>query len=62
MEAGGKDMTDDKYRIGCCEMETDKWACGTIDVLTVAHVCPDDGGYAEYRYVCEQCAKQYGVA
>jgi hypothetical protein len=49
----------EKYE-GCCEMETDTWACGTTDTLTGTNVRPNpDGDHTEFRYVCSSCAVEY---
>lgn len=49
----------EQRKTGCCEMETDVWACGTTDVLVLTQVHPA-AGEAVLRYVCNVCAAQYG--
>ena len=46
--------------IGCCEMETGSWACGSAGTLVGTHVRPyADDDHTEYRYVCLDCAATY---
>lgn len=45
---------------GVCEMETDTWACGNIDELTVTHVRVwVEGDFTEYRRVCPSCRDRF---
>lgn len=46
-------------KTGCCEMETETWACSNMDNLTAGFVF--DGTQEVYRYVCESCLIGYGV-
>jgi hypothetical protein len=54
--------TESEVFIGCCEMETDTWACGTCDTLIGTHITPNPHNldHTEYRYVCAPCAQKFG--
>lgn len=47
--------------IGCCEMETDTWACGTCATLCGTHVHTRgiENPFTEYLYVCVSCSEKY---
>ena len=55
-------MSESEIFIGCCEMETMTWACGTSATLVGAHVRPNPevSDQTEYRYVCLDCARMFG--
>lgn len=52
--------TESEIFIGCCEMETETWACGNMDTLVGTHVQPDPkANWTEYRYICGPCRDKF---
>lgn len=52
--------TESEIFIGCCEMETETWACGNMDTLVGTHVrLGPEANSTEYRYVCGECRSKF---